>query len=204
MTLNRIKNQNSFTAAQWDKRDSTFMQRIFFTNGRVLTGYSKRMDHNESPDDLKVLRNWVLRMLRDGYLDKRNPQKTDIDRIEYYLNETQEHVFTLHYEYFECVNEIFFNSKYYQPFVAFLEEFYRLINQGRSSQDIYSRLYLRARVKATDPLDFQKKRFTNPDQLKKYVQEMVSLKGYSSVEVDHFVLKYSQKHFGEAIKINWN
>ncbi len=198
-----MNKQNSFISANWDKIGSTFMQVIYFSNGRALKGYSKKTNHDESPDKIKVLKNMILRMLRDGYLDKRNPSKTDVDRIEYYLNEPQVHVFSLHYEYFECINENFFNSSNYRPVSKFLEEFYKLISQGKSAEDIYSRLYTRTKSKSPEPLDFQKKRFLNPDQLIKYAQDLVISKGHSPGEVDHFITNYSEKHFGDRIQVNW-
>ncbi len=70
----------------WDRAHSTFLRIIYLMNGYTLVGYSKKVGRNEKQDKIDLLTNWILRDLKNGYLDRAttNPKITPLDRIEYY------------------------------------------------------------------------------------------------------------------------
>jgi hypothetical protein len=204
-------NNTRFSRGKWDKENSTYMQIVQFKSGRSLAGFSKKIDFHERNDKVSLLTNWILRMLRDGYLDPSNTRVDPIECIEYYEVVTGEHLFNARYHTVEIISENMYESEYYKPILKFLEIMYALIDQGKSAAKIYEKLYVRSRQKTFDPLDHTKKRFMNIGMLSKYAQDLVETGKAEVGAVENFVVKYSEMHFnatptikrsGESMRID--
>lgn len=189
---------NVFKQGDWDKTGSTYKQIIVFSSGKVLVGFSKRMGFHERNDKIDLLTNWILRMYRDGYLEKNNQNKTDIDRIEYYINFRGQHLMNLYYKYPEYMLDDLIIENEYKKLVIFLKKFYDMIDKGIQADEIYRKLYTKNRSSSAthDHLSLDKKRFDTLEHLRRYANDLKLERIRPPGEVDHFVIKYCEKFFG--------
>ncbi|MEP0366866.1 MAG: hypothetical protein ABJN36_11395 [Cyclobacteriaceae bacterium] len=197
---------NAFNYGDWDKIGSTYKQIIVFTSGKALVGFSKKIGFHERNDKIDLLTNWILRMYRDGYLNMKNPTRTEIDRIEYYNNLNGQHLMNLRYEYPEVLcDDINLNNEYYKKLRVFINKFYDKVGTGVADHEIYRQLYVKTRKgKITnDLISIDQKRFENKDQLNLYARDLINIRKMPFGEVEHFVRKYCQKHFGFNPDVNF-
>ena len=180
----------------WDKAHSTFVRIIYLKNGYTLTGYSKKVGRNERRDKVDLLTNWILRDLRNGYLDKNttNNKITPIDRIEYYLSRggAMEQIFNLYYDFPEWITTRWLGNK---KLVSFINRFYDLLRKGNDPTAIVNELEVRTRAPKLDPLDVSVRRFASVIDLNAYVIRLRSESDIPTEAIDHFYIKYKETHF---------
>lgn len=195
MAKHKKNNGNAFTKSKWDPLHSTFAQRILFSNGNELTGYSKRMNFAEKKDKLGVICNMILRDYRYGYLDEQNRAKDPIEYIEFYHLEISRmdppRMVRLYYNFFE------FDFNYVNwkdgHFAHWLEKFYKMIEEKRSIDAMWNALYFKPRRTANeDPLSLNKV-FTNAGHLANYCVWLIEKNIRPKGEVEHFYKKYMEK-----------
>ena len=180
----------------WDKAHSTFVREIFLKNGTRLTGYSKRVGRNERRDKIDLLTNWMLRDLKNGYLDKSttNPKITALDHIEYFFTTegSPEPIVNLYYEFPEWTNMRSLENK---KLVKFINRFYELIRKGKNPSEISNELEIRTRATNQNLLDVTLRRFSNMIDLNAYVLRLKNESDFPSGAIDHFYIKYKETHF---------
>lgn len=180
----------------WDKAQSTYMRVIYLQNGYTFTGYSKKVGRNERRDKVDLLTNWILRDLKAGYLDKRttNPKITPIDRIEYFLkqSESYEPILNLYYDFPEWVNTKWMENK---KFYVFINRFYEMVRNQASVTTIANALEVRTRAQQQDPLDISIPRFSSMPDLNAYIHRLKTHTDLSGEAVDNFYRKYKEKYF---------
>lgn len=180
----------------WDKAHSTFVRIIYLKNGYNLTGYSKKVGRNERRDKIDLLTNWILRDLKNGYLDKctTNGKITPTDRIEYHLKagDTIEPIFNLYYDFPEWINSKWLENK---KLVSFINRFYTLIRKGANPTTIVNELEVRTRAPKQDPLDVSVRRFSNMIDLNTYIIHLRSGSDIPTEAINHFYNKYKEMHF---------
>lgn len=180
----------------WDKAHSTYMRVIYLQNGYTFTGYSKKVGRNERKDKVDLLTNWILRDLKAGYLDKRttNPKITPIDRIEYFLkqSESYEPILNLYYDFPEWVNTKWMENK---KFYVFINRFYEMVRNQASVTTIANALEVRTRAQQQDPLDISIPRFSSMPDLNAYIHRLKTHTDLSGEAVDNFYRKYKEKYF---------
>ena len=179
----------------WDKAHSTFVRVIYLQNGYTLTGYSKKVGRNERRDKIDLLTNWILRDLKNGYLDKltKNPKITPTDRIEYYFKrgDSLEPIVNLYYEFPEWIDMKWTEQR---KLVSFINRFYALLRKGVSPSAISNELEIRTRAPKQDPLDISIKRFISMVDLNAYVLRLRNESDLPKEAVDNFYSKYKEKH----------
>lgn len=200
--MTNTRQKSKFARGKWDKEKSTYMQVIKFQNGRDLAGFSAKIGFHERNDKLALIQNWILRMLRDGYLDRNNTTKDPIEGIEYYEVSTGVHLFTCYYTSVEYISQELIESDYWKPVIRFLDKMYTMVEQKKPVSEIYEKLYTHTRKNSHDPLDIEKKRFLDFGSLKRYALELVDSGRAEPGAVEHFVTKYSEKHFGQTPNVN--
>ena len=179
----------------WDKAHSTFVRVIYLQNGYTLTGYSKKVGRNERRDKIDLLTNWILRDLKNGYLDKltKNPKVTPTDRIEYYFKrgDSLEPIVNLYYEFPEWVDMKWTEQR---KLVSFINRFYALLRKGVDPSAISNELEIRTRAPKQDPLDISIRRFASMIDLNAYVLRLRNESDLPKEAVDNFYSKYKEKH----------
>jgi hypothetical protein len=179
----------------WDRAHSTFVRVIYLQNGYTLTGYSKKVGRNERRDKIDLLTNWILRDLKNGYLDKltKNPKITPTDRIEYYFKrgDSLEPIVNLYYEFPEWIDMKWTEQR---KLVSFINRFYALVRKGVSPSAISNELEIRTRAPKQDPLDISIKRFISMIDLNAYVLRLRNESDLPKEAVDNFYSKYKEKH----------
>ena len=179
----------------WDKAHSTFVRVIYLQNGYTLTGYSKKVGRNERRDKIDLLTNWILRDLKNGYLDKltNNPKITPTDRIEYYFKrgDSLEPIVNLYYEFPEWIDMKWTEQR---KLVSFINRFYALLRKGVSPSAISNELEIRTRAPKQDPLDISIRRFASMIDLNAYVLRLRNESDLPKEAVDNFYSKYKEKH----------
>jgi len=180
----------------WDKAHSTFMRVIYLRNGYTLTGYSKKVGRNERRDKIDLLTNWILRDLKNGYLDKSpsNTKITPLDRVEYFLakGNAYEPVLNLYYDFPEWPNPSWMENR---KLLTFINRFYGLIRKGLNPTAISNELEIRTRAPKHDPLDFSIRRFASMIDLNAYVVRLKTDSDLPADAVDNFYRRYKEIHF---------
>jgi len=186
----------AFHQAQWDEAGSTWIQLIYFKNGKLMQGYSKRVNFDEKGNKISLLTNWILRMFKAGYLDRTNQDKTEIEYIEYFRNHIEpELVLRLYYDTYEIHCPDLQNNVSLRKF---LRTFYQYIEIGKTSDYIYTKLYDSKPVPFQNPLDLTKHRFIEPGLLFKYCRTLILDKKASVEETKAFYVQYLSKFFNQS------
>lgn len=190
----------SYDQASWDEQGSTWVQIVYFKNGKIMQGYSKRVNFDEKADKIALLTNWILRMYKAGYLDKNNEGKTEIEYMEYFRNAMQP----------ELVLRLYYNT-YELPDVAlqeniqmrtFLKRFYELIELNKTPEFINTKLMVANRAAFENPLDLSVHKFIEPKMLFEYCRNLVIDKKASGGETKSFFQQYLSKYFNQTDVFN--
>ena len=180
----------------WDKTNSTYMRNIYLTNGYVFTGYSKKYRNNERRDKTDLLTNWILRDLKNGYLDKNstNPKITEVDRIEYFKKTGTEYVpvINLYYDFAEWPNQVWMDNR---KFFAFIHKLYDMLRRGIPIPTIINTLEVRTRAPRVDPFFLDTPRFATLNDLNAYVFRLRQEGKFEKEEIENFYRKYLEKYF---------
>ncbi|NOS92999.1 MAG: hypothetical protein HOP30_13830 [Cyclobacteriaceae bacterium] len=190
-----LKTKQTGNEPVWDRENSTFVRTIYLTNGYTLTGYSKKVGRNERHDKIDLLTNWILRDLKNGYLDKETTRKiTPLDRIEYYRRngDNLDPIINLYYECPDWINTKWLDNK---KLVSFINRLYSLMRKGLNAGAISNELEVRTRAPKQDPFDLSKKRFINMIDLNAYVLRLRNQSDLPNEAVDNFYRKYKEKYF---------
>ena len=186
----------------FDKVYSTFRQEIYLANGIVLTGYSKRINRVERNNRAHLLSNWILRSLRDGYLDEKNSSKTELDHILYTNNLTNEPLLRLWYSSHEwlCIKDdqtlALPQIKY---LTQFLNRFYTLKRAGKTPDYILKELYVNTKTKSINYLSVDQPRFLTEEDLVNYTLMLLETKDIPAGEIEAFFLQYREKYFNKGL-----
>ena len=180
----------------WDKAHSTYVRTIYLTNGYTLTGYSKKVGRNERRDKIDLLTNWILRDLKNGYLDRKttNPKITPVDRIEYSFKrgDAQEPIINLYYDFPEWVNPKWMDVK---KMYVFINRFYEMLRNQLPPTSIANALEVRTRAQNQDPLDISIPRFSSMPDLNAYIYRLKNESSLPAEAIDNFYRKYREKYF---------
>jgi hypothetical protein len=199
--MNQTKNRGPV----WDRAHSTYMRIIYLRNGYSFTGYSKKYQQNERRDKVDLLTNWILRDLKNGYLDKKttNDKITPLDRIEYFRKENENYfpVINLYYDFPEWVNPKWMEHR---KFFLFVSRLYSMLQKNVSVSEITNALEVRTRASAKDPFDISFPRFVNMHDLSAYIMRLKSETDLESEAIDNFYRKYIEKYFQKQINHNQN
>lgn len=190
-----LKTKQTGNEPVWDRENSTFVRTIYLTNGYTLTGYSKKVGRNERHDKIDLLTNWILRDLKNGYLDKETTRKiTPLDRIEYYRRngDNLDPIINLYYECPDWINTKWLDNK---KLVSFINRLYSLMRKGLNAGAISNELEVRTRAPKQDPFDLSQKRFINMIDLNAYVLRLRNQSDLPNEAVDNFYRKYKEKYF---------
>ena len=181
----------SFKDSGWDIYDSTYIQKIYLSNGMQFFGYSKKNNFSEKNDKQALLINWIVRMHKSGYLDENyHDTRRTIDFIEYYVNHYphKKLILRLRYHYYECLDEVW--SLKNRNVIKFLDEFYSALN-SRDNQKIKS-LYIHKKTRVEDPFDMSIRRFITKKSLLDYCHRMQEEKKFTQEQAMAFFNKYSE------------
>lgn len=179
----------------WDKVNSTYMRNIYLVNGYVFTGYSKKYKNNERKDKIDLLTNWILRDLKNGYLDEhtQNPKITETNRIEYFEKKGSDyiHIITLYYQFAYWENQSWMDN---HKFSAFIARFYDMIEKKIPVAAIVNALEIRTRAPKADPFSIEHPRFLKVKDLNAYVLQLRREGKYPMEEIENFYRKYLNKY----------
>ena len=187
--------KQKFATAPYDRENATYRQTIFFTNGKSVDGYSKKVGFNEPVDSTNCLTNFILRMYLSGYL-RANSDKTPIHYIDYQFNKTSDHIATLYYLYPEPDPSQATNVR----FLNWLTNFYRDVNEGKNLVYIEKKYYRNGRESREHKLDPEKHLILSPDHLISKVKLLVREGQYSSGEIQYYFRQCMQKFFPQKVQ----
>jgi hypothetical protein len=183
-----------FINSRWDSNKSTFKHTIYFKNGKILDGYSKKVNYSEKTDKVDCLSNIICRLLGYGYLDKNDTSKDEILWIEFKLNKTNDTFLRLFYHSFEWLSPTFKIDEG-GKLIIFLEKFYKKLNNGVEAQKIINSLYINSRNRGIDYFNTKMKRFTSLVQLIRYCEMLLLHFQFPIGQVTQFYNKYVEEHF---------
>jgi hypothetical protein len=177
----------------WDREGSTYVRIITFTDGKQLTGYSKKIGNNERRNPVDGLTNWILRDYIGGYLDARSDKAiaNPTSRIDYYLNQTQDRIISLTYAAPDWTQKAAENKKLFN----WINRFYAMIRAGKPSSEIENFLMVRTRERNRDELDYSVQRFFTLSDLNFYFNLLLEQKRYTAEAIHHFYREYKLKWF---------
>ncbi len=179
----------TYKSLPWDPEGSTYKQEITLENGKFYPGYSRRLGKEEARDKRVLLQNMILRMYDIGYLNEKNPYRSNATQIVYsWKNNLGKfvHAFTLYQDCYE------WNSDHFRDYLDdFLSEVYRLKKVGGNP---YELLYENRRTKMADPLNLEL-RFSNRLNLRNYSVRLIKNNIRAFGEVLDFYRKYCEKYF---------
>ena len=185
---------------KYDTTNSTFYIITVFESGNDMTGYSCRKGFTEPKNKETCLLNILIRLYMQGYLrfgqffTKNGNPIEPVARIEFYLRETNELVFTFHPSYYEPVFTFGWTLKFLQK----IDDMYREINQGISADDLYNKYYV-GRVRVERPTyDLSSPRFFSQAALNQYARKLIA-EGEEPGMVEGFVKMYAQKFFENGV-----
>lgn len=195
--------QNSYVHAQWDKEGSTYHQDIYFTNGKFIEGYSKRLNHPEPNNKFTVLTNWILRTYRDGYLneDKIGTKRpsgtfiTEVDTIVYYRNDFPDRVkiLSISYDYFQLHEEN-------EELEKFLNRFYEMKEKGIDPDKIFNSLYSNKKTAYVEPMEIPvQSAFSHPKFLMNYCISLYKKRTATKTQILEFFHNYMDRHFNTPL-----
>ena len=161
-----------------------------------MQGYSKRVNFDEKADKIALLTNWILRMHKAGYLDQSNEEKTEIEYMEYFRNAMEpELCLRLYYNTYEIHDDSLRDNIQMR---TFLKRFYELIEIGKTSDFINTKLMVANRTPFENPLDLSVHKFTEPKMLFEYCRNLIIDKKASGEETKAFFQQYLSKYFNQA------
>ncbi|MCV9387492.1 hypothetical protein [Reichenbachiella ulvae] len=184
-----MSSRTGFTSQPWDTVESTYRQEITLKNGKWFPGYSKRVGMPEAKDKVYLLKNMILRMYKQGYLDETNPDRSDAEYIEYFWKNTKGKYVSI-FRLYQDVHEWTTNTEYRSYLEDFLNDFYRLKSKGL---DPYSQLYISKRSPRGDYFDLDMRKFYNYQSLRGYCLSLIKKNIKSHGEVKQYYIKYAQK-----------
>ena len=194
-------NEPKSKAPIWDKTHSTYMRIIYLSNGKSLTGYSKKYMQNERQDKIDLLTNWILRDFKNGYLDRNttNPKVTAVDRIEFFIKHNGDYhpIINLYYDFPEWINQKWVDQK---KFIYFIQRFYSMIRQGLAVNQIVNALEVRTRASSKDPFDLTTPRFLGMADLNAYVLRLRNESSLEKEAIENFYRKYVEKYLTRLTK----
>jgi len=186
--------KKKFNESSYDRVNSTYVQIIYFENGKHIVGYSKKVGHLEAVDPIYCLTNFILRMYRDGYL-RPSPKVTPVECIVYELNQPRRGwIVTCYYDRYD-ISPDWISDKI---LVKWLSDFYRDIRNNKSLDYILEKYGRRGRSERSLVLNPNKITFTNLNHLLDYVEKLLDSRRYSPGEIKHFYIQCRQKFVEDA------
>jgi hypothetical protein len=180
----------NFNSAPYDRENSTYKQYIFFTNGKMIEGYSKKVGFAEPVDATNCLTNFILRMYIKGYL-RPGTRYDPIDNITYLYNKTNQHIVTCYYDFPEFNPEILSDEKK----VSWITNFYKDINDGKKLSYIEKKYHRRGRKTSEPTLDVTTHAFVSPDHLIRKIKVLFQEGRFSMEQITHFYRQAFQIYF---------
>jgi hypothetical protein len=185
--------KNKFNSAEWDKINSTYIHEIKFKNGKVITGYSKKINNNERNDKIDDLTNRILRFWRDGYLNEHNNSKDEIEYMAFFLNKSETiPILTLTYTYPVIDAPEFLTPK--------LEKFLHNFYEDKNEHNVFNKYYVHTQTRTIDKFDTSKKRFLTHNNLIDYCKQIVFKEPELRQETEDFYLSYKRLYFPKKQK----
>jgi hypothetical protein len=187
---------NFKNSQKYDQSNSTFKQIIYLTNGKFFVGYSKKLGYNEKVDKVALLKNWILRMYKSGYLNKINiGTQKEIDEIHYFINDHIEApLLTLNYSSYEVSNIEWCTSNF--KIIQFLDTFYNYIRTDKEFK--ISRLFDYSKGEKLDKLKTDTKRFLTHKALYNWIKSEIEKKDFTTFELSNFYNSYKIKYFNDG------
>ena len=192
--INLIDMKKNFNQSnKYDQANSTFKQIIYLTNGKQFIGYSKKLGYNEKADKITLLKNWVLRMYKAGYLNQANKgTQKEIDEIHYFINDhIATPILTLNYKSYEVVNIEYCHENF--KIIQFLDTYYDYINNGNEFK--ISRLFDYSKGDKLNKLDVNVKRFLTHKALYNWIKSELEKNTYTKSELSNYYNAFKTKYF---------
>jgi hypothetical protein len=183
-------------AAIWDKENSLIVQKIEFENGKIITGYSRRVGWSEPDDICKVLCNMMLRMVQEGYLVESDTRKDKIECIEYYINDYPKliPIVTCFYKHKEFEYKTIEGLPEGKNIVNKVNKIYETLKSGEIDKTIINNYQ---RKKERYALDINNGKYRTPNDLWEFCLVCIERKRYPSQEVLQFAVQYLNKYFSK-------
>lgn len=183
---------------KYDTVNSTYFCVIQFYSGNTITGYSLKIGYTEPKDKETCLFNMFIRLLKQGYMrpgpfyNSRGNLIEDVDRIEFYNNQTGAPVYTFYPRFAEPEFEAGLSIRFMEK----VEDFYQDWNKGLPFDDLYAKYYISRVRKQKAKFELEKPRFYSMSALTNYCKKLIE-EGETPGEVENYKRLYKQKWFGE-------
>lgn len=181
-------------AGRFDSINSTYRHKIFLSNGRELTGYSKSLLTREATDKTVLLEKAIVRLVNKGYLFGKTQKYGDTTfRIEFYLNgqytgTPDELIFILMPDTY-----IFGNNEDFVTNIRLNTFFKRLYEQVKKGELVTKSLCHKSGNFTEENLfDVTKKRFLTEPALYTFMQNMIK-DGHAFGLVMNFYNNYKKR-----------
>jgi hypothetical protein len=185
--------KNFYNNAKYDKDHATFEQIIFLSNGKQFIGYSKKMGYDEKADKVALLKNWILRMFKAGYLNPENiGTQKEIDQIDYFLNDhIKQPILILKYDHYEVVHPEWATNNF--KIIQFLDTYYLYIK----NQDYHkiTRLFDYSKGEKMNKLDLNVQRFMSEKALTNWCKSELEKNTYTPQELRSYWKQYNHRYF---------
>lgn len=191
--MNQEKNKKAFAGAgKWDAEVSTYKHKIYLTNNKIFTGYSKGQYQNEPADKTVCLERVITRLTRSGYL---NPHR--VKYIEFFFHKVvtnePEVILTLLPEGYIMGNNIHITTDY--RLEGFLKMFYKELNMnGTVTKNIVHKPVLSTEEEKLNP-NRKRANIKCLADLHAYIIDLMETQGFNQEAVMNFYRNYSTNHF---------
>lgn len=188
--MSKKKNLFEENYGKWDSVNSTYKWHIHLANGKILTGYSKGLNVPEIIDKDTLLQKNIVRLFNNGYLNPKNMyQRKRTEKIDFFMNQefADNPFLTLYQTTYESIDYQNDNT------ISFLERFYTMIESGKEVRNLVKT----ARKDFIPPDDLSRPRFSTPQRLQNFCNEMVRKGVWNKGRAKAFFHAYKEKFFHE-------
>ena len=175
-------------AGQWDSINATYKWKIYLTNQKELTGYSKGLYVSEPMDKTVLLERCIRRLANSGYFQ--------IDRVKYiqfffnrFLNGNDEMILIMFPDKYTLGNNERIVSD--KRLADFFTLFYRELLSGK--EVMKNIIHPIKRSQEEELFDWRIRRFKDEASLHKFVIAQIQNYPNSELPMDYF-RKYKQEH----------
>lgn len=185
-----MKIKKKFSEAEWDKENSTFRHHLYYSCGKIITGYSKKMGYNESNNKRRILAGLLIRLYDHGYFHQ--PKRTEgfFESFDIFQNSSKkgwQRIATIYPNYIDLESDII------NPQAAnFLWHFDKERANGFDKN--FREKYIPSKTKRIDNLKLAP-RFMDKFQLKNHCKRLLDQDKEVLNDVREFFRKYCIQFF---------
>jgi hypothetical protein len=174
-------------AGRFDSINSTYKHEIILKNEKILSGYSKGLLQNETPDKTVLLQKVILRLINNGYLKADRTLRIDF-YLKSFLAGGDELILSLEPLSYVVIGDQFLMN---ERLNSFLKRLYMNLRQGKVvTKDLADK---RKVIFEDDIFNLKKKIFDNENDLREYCIKKIK-EGHEEQRAKHYFYSYKDKY----------